>query len=209
MLNENLALTNIVNSALVGIGNNAIEDLNDDNNGTAKICRMMLLQCIKEVQSHPSGCWDELLEWETLTRNTGDFKKDVYSYNLPNRCLCVKQVKTENGIDIPFKVFGHSLKTPKEAKFVCITRFSDSPDEWSPELQSCIIGLLSAKLIAAIVRDYNASRQAVEAFWTMEFPRWAGNRINKVGSANPGSDAELSSLWGESPQTSLHSPDWF
>jgi hypothetical protein len=75
-------------------------------------------------------------------------------------------------------------------------------------MKSCVIGLLSAKLLAAIAKNYAVSRQAVEAFWSVEFPRWAGNRANKSESAIPGQDSELSVLWGERPHTALNNPDW-
>lgn len=207
-LNENDALTELVNSALVGIGNNTIHSLYDDNDGYAKLCRMLVNQCIREVQSHPSACWDELEAYDELVMNEKSYDKDVLSYNLPHNCLSVKWVKDEARLNIPYRMSGRSLKTPYKAKYICFVRFSDNPEEWSSEMKSCVIGLLSAKMIAAIAKDFSASRSAVEAFWGIEFPRWAGNRINKSETAVPGRDSELSSLWGEDPRTALNNPDW-
>lgn len=208
-LNDNRSLTEVVNSALVGIGNNLISDLYDDNDGTAKLCRVLVMQCIKEVQSHPSGCWDELVAYDELVANDKAYQKEVRSYNLPLGCMSVRWVKDENNLTIPFKVIGRSLKTPYKAKYICFVRFSENPEEWSSEMTSCVIGLMSAKLLAAIAKDFSASRQAVEAFWAAEFPRWAGSRINKAETPIPGQDAELSVLWGESSATSLTKPDWY
>lgn len=208
-LNENRSLTELVNSALVGIGNNPIENLYDSNDGVAKLCRMLVEQCIREVQGHPSGCWDELESYDELVLNDKGYVKDVHSYNLPLHYLSIKWVKDENRLNVPFKVAGRSLKTPYKAKYISYIRFSDNPEEWSSELKSCVIGLLSAKLLAAIAKDYSASRQAVEAFWSMEFPRWAGNRFNKAESPIPGQDTELSKFWGKGDGTSLNKPEWY
>lgn len=208
-LNENLSLTELVNSALVGIGDAPIEDLFDDNNGKAKLCRMLVMQCIREVQSHQSGCWDELVDFERLTPTADYMNENVKSYNLPLNCLCVRFVKDENNMSVPYKMFGRTIKTPFRVDRICFVRFSDNPEEWSAELKSCVIALLSAKMLAAIAKNYKASREAVEAFWALEFPRWAGSRMNKSESAIPGHDAELSAIWGESPHTALNNPDWF
>lgn len=208
-INENLSLTELVNSALVGVGNAPIVDLYDPNDGNAKLCRMLVNSCIREVQSHPSGCWDELQDWEELTLNDTAYMKDVYSYNLPHNSLCILSIQDEYRREVPFRVVGWSLKSPVKAKYVRFVRFSDNPEQWSSELKSCVIGLLSAKMIAAIVKDYNASRQAVEAFWTLEFPRWAGNRINKAATTLQGKDSQLSDFWTGNSNTSLYASDWF
>jgi hypothetical protein len=207
-INENQSLTEIVNSALVGIGDNTINSLYDQNDGKAKLCRMLVEQCIREVQSHPSGCWSELEEFGELTANDKSYSKDTCTYNLPNNCISIKWVKTAARERVPFRVSGLSLKTPTPVRYVCFVRYSDNPEEWSSEMKSCVIGLLSAKLLAAIAKNYAVSRQAVEAFWSVEFPRWAGNRANKSESAIPGQDSELSVLWGERPHTALNNPDW-
>lgn len=207
-VNENLSLTELVNSALVGIGDNPIESLYDTNNGKAKLCRMLVNQCIREVQCHPSACWDELEVYGELVLNETEYNKDAVSYNLPHNCLSIKWVKDENGIKLPYRTARRSIKTPRKAKYVCYISFSDNPEDWSPELKSCVISLLSAKMIAAISKDYAASRQAVESFWAIEFPRWAGNKINKGEPGVPGQDSELSVLWGEDPRTALNNPDW-
>lgn len=207
-VNENLSLTELVNSALVGIGDNTIESLYDSNDGKAKMCRTLVDLCIREIQSHPSACWSELDTYDELVLNDKAYEKDCVSYNMPRDCLSVKWVKDESLLKIPYRISGRSLKTPYKAKYICFVRYSDNPEEWSSELKSCVIALLSAKMIAAIAKDYSASRQAVEAFWSIEFPRWAGNRLNKGETAIPGQDSELSVLWGERPHTALNNPDW-
>lgn len=207
-LNENGSLTDLVNSALVGIGDNTIENLMDANDGKAKLCRLLVTQCIREVQGHPSACWSELDSYEILVPNDRAYRDDAPSYNVPKDCLSIRWVKDGNNLRIPYKVSARSLKTPYRAKHICYVRFSDNPEEWSSELKSCVIGLLSAKLLAAIAKDYTASRQAVDSFWMVEFPRWAGNRMNHSDNAVPGKDSELSELFGEDPHSALHAKDW-
>lgn len=208
-VNENGSLTELVNSALVGIGDNTIPDLYDANDGRAKLCRLLVNQCIREVQGHPSACWSELDHYDGLVENDKAFAKDSFSYNMPHNCLSIRWVKDEHGRKLPYRITSRSVRTPVPARTLCYVRFSDNPEEWSTELRSCVIGLLSAKLIAAVVKDFSTSRQAVEAFWTMEFPRWAGNRLNKSETALPGRDSEISTFFeGENPRTALHTPDW-
>lgn len=207
-VNENLSLTELVNSALIGIGDNTVKSIYDQNDGKAKLCRLLVDQCIREIQSHPSGCWSELEAFDELVANDKAYAKDSHTYNLPLNCISIKWVRTAAREPVPFRVSGRSIKTPVPVRYVCFVRYSDNPEEWSSEMKSCVIGLLSAKLIAAVAKDYAASRQAVEAFWSIEFPRWAGNRMNKSESFIPGQDSELSVLWGESPHTALNNPDW-
>lgn len=205
---ENQSLTEIANSALAGIGDGMIESLYDDNNGKAKICRLLLNQCMREVQGHASACWSELEAYEELVRNQRAYCKDTYTYNLPRECLSVKWVRDCGRQIVPYRISLRSLKTPREAKYICYVRFSDNPEDWSTELKSCVTGLLSAKLVGAVLKDYSGMRQAVEGFWQAEFPRWAGNRNNASNTPVPGMDAELSAMYGEDPHTILMNKDW-
>lgn len=183
-LNENASLTDVVNSALVLIGDTPVPSIYDANDGRCKAIRILTEQTIREVQCHHTGCWDELFRDELLTPK--DIDKNIY--NLPLRTLRVDGVFDEDGNAVEWRVFSRELHTKRKAKTIRYLVYSDNPAEWSPELKSAVIGLLSAKFVASVTKDFSTSAQLVERFWSMEFPRWAGNKLASAAKVKRGDD---------------------
>lgn len=210
---DNTSLTEIANAALVQIGNSPIETLTDDNDGNAKICRIMLRQCIAEVEGHASACWDELLtvrELELRHDHGENQRGHGFEFNLPQDMLSVEDVYDEHGRQVDYRIYGQYLYTKQRAKMIRYIRFSDNPGEWSVELKNCVIALLSAKLLGGIVKDFSSSRTAVEQFWNMEFVRWAANRKGKAERSRRGDDGTLRRLYSNGGgEQMLGSPDIF
>jgi len=193
-LYENATLTEIANSALVQIGNAPIESIDDDNDGNAAICRVMLRQTIAEIESHPAVCWDELLTIRDLElrRDGGAGQRGSgFEYNLPLDVLSVEDVYDKHGRQLDYRIYGRYLYTKVEAEKVRYIRFSEEPAEWSVELRGCVIDLLAAKLVGGIIKDFDGATKAVNAFWQMTFYRWAGNRKNKAERQRRGDDGTL------------------
>ena len=186
-LNENASLTDVANSALVLIGDTPVPSIYDSNDGRCKAIRILTEQTIREVQCHHTGCWDELYREELLTpKDMGD-----KVYNLPLRMLRVDGVFDEKGSPVEWRIFGRELHAKRRAKTIRYLAYSDNPGEWSPELKSAVIGLLSAKLVASVTKDFSTSAQLVERFWAIEFPRWAGNKLASAAKTKRGDDAVL------------------
>lgn len=203
MTNENKSLTDIVNSALVQLGDSPIKDINDENDGRAKISRILIKQCIMEVESHSSSCWEELIEDEELTlkeRKEYSYERTDFEYNAPLNILSVYGVYNSLGERMDYRFYGGKIHTDVMAKFIRFIRYNENPDAWSPELKSCVIGLLAAKLIGAIMKDVGGSRQMVEAFWQTEFKRFSGNRILNGNRSRKGADDDLRRYYDDSEE---------
>lgn len=206
-VNTNTTLTDVVNSALVTIGDTPITSLDDDTNAKSVCARLVVEQCIREVQCHHSACWEELVAEAELTgvsdesddsSATTDDEEDggnvfgEHIYEMPDGWLSINGVFAKDGRYVGWRILGGTLRTTQKAKFVRYVKFSDDPSEWSAELKNCIITLLAAKLLAGIVKDYTASKQMVEAFWANDFPRWVNNRANNSQRKRRGYDREIS-----------------
>lgn len=200
MTNENKSLTDIVNSALVQIGDSPIKDIGDENDGRAKISRILIKQCIAEVESHSSSCWEELIEDEELTLRSKADGIHAFEYNAPLGILSIFGVYNRIGKRIDYRFFGGKIHTETEAKYVRFVRYNENPDAWSPELKSCVIGLLSAKLIGAIMKDIGGSRQMVETFWQTEFKRFSGNRVLNGNRSRKGADDDFRRYYDDSEE---------
>lgn len=202
--NENNSLTEIVNSALVQLGDRPILDIEDLNDGRAAISRVLLRQCIREVESHPSCCWTELIEDEELTfRGRAVLASvsdgDIYEWNVPLNLLSIVGVFDGSGRRIEYRYIGGKIRTKEKAKFIRYVRYNETPGAWSSELKSCVIGLLRSKMIGAIMKDVQGSIQMVEAFWKGEFKRFAGDRavVGRRRGMN-GSDNDYRRFYDES-----------
>lgn len=192
-LNENRSLTEIANSALVQIGETPIYDISDTNDGRAGMVRVLLKQAVREIQVHHAAYWDELLVDENLTlREHGDgLGEDVFRYNVPLNLLAIHGLFDENGCSVDWRMVGGVLCTKRPAKQVRYIRLSMNPDEWSAELRSCVIELLAARLVAAIVKDFTTSKKLVATFWQIDFPRLTLNRRRNGSHGRRGDDSVL------------------
>lgn len=192
-LNENKSLTEIANSALVEIGETPIYDIADTNDGRATMVRVLMKQVVREIQVHHTACWDELLCDENLTlREHGDGIGDAeLRYNVPLNLLSVHGLFDENGGSVDWRMIGGVLCTTRPAKRIRFVKLSMNPDEWSAELRSCVIELLAARLVAAIVKDFTTSKQLVATFWQIDFPRLTLNRRRNGARVRRGDDTIL------------------
>lgn len=194
-LSDNSTLTDVVNSALVQIGDTPIKSITDDNDGKAVSARHLFEQAAREVQCHHSACWEELIREEILSMKgtpTSNPAFGDYIYNMPLQWLSINGVFSESGKYIGWRVFHNELHTKERAKHIRYVKYSDDPTEWSAELKSCIIELLAAKLLGAVVKDFSASRQMVENFWSVSFPRWVNNRAANAQRGKRGYEHEFS-----------------
>lgn len=197
--NRNESLTDICNSALAMVGETRyIDNIEDENNQLAVILRMVAYQVCQEVQSHEFTAWDELCVDERLVlrRETkaGGTLRGRYQYNIPVHMIAAQECyDEESGKPIPYEISGGFLHCGKpDGVRLRYIKFSFVPSEWSPELKSCVIKLLSARVQASVVKDYAAARQAEKDFWENDYLRWTVSKKNKnVRRTRPGDDGEL------------------
>lgn len=202
-LNLNDTLTGICNSALALVGHaDFIADIDEDTS-TAKTLRMVLVQVCREVQTHESGAWNELEKEVALVRK-GSLPGSMYEWNIPTDTIsivsCFKMVEGINGerrVRVPYQIIGGMLRCEEDSGvFVRFIRFSLEPSEWSTELKTCVIKLLSARILSALAKDYAGAHKLEQNFWAIDFPYWAGNRKNKAcRSDGVGNDQALTQFY--------------
>lgn len=205
-LNKNDTLTGICNSALAMIGETRfIADIQEDNS-ICKVLRQVLEQVCREVQAHEFAVWDELEVDEVLVmrRETeaGGVFNGRYQYNLPLHMIspidCYYFSGTGSSSRVRYEIRGgylHSDVCPPELRLRYI-KFSFDPSEWGTELRACIIRLLAARCVAAIVKDYSAAIKLEQQFWSVDYVHWAANKKNKARRSNiAGNDGEMMGLY--------------
>lgn len=181
---NNETLTGICNSALAMAGHtDFIDDIADDN-PIAATCRMLVAQVAKEVQTHEFAAWDELISDVKLVlkgnNDTGITRR--YAWNLPYEMLTpIECYEEDTGRPVRYEIYGGYLYCDKsEDVWLRYSRYSMNPAEWSVELKTCVIKLLSARIIASLVKDYKGSQAMEQQFWNYDYPMWAGSKKNKV-----------------------------
>lgn len=197
MLNKNDTLTGICNSALAAIGHTSfIENIEDDDPVCATL-RIILEQAILEVQGHEYACWDELIREEKLVKRAASASgvNGRTEYNLPFRMIApVDCFLGDTGERVRYQIRGGFLECCKDGNvWLRYVAHSFEPSTWSPELRTCVIKLLSARALAALVKDFTTAAQLESQFWSKDFMMWAGTKKNKaLRSDFAGDDAALS-----------------
>lgn len=198
IFNRNDTISGICNSALAAIGETRfIDDVSSDNNQLAKIIRVVFYQVCREVQGHEYAAWSELAADSRLVlrdaESLGGTFKGCYQYNLPLHMIAPVECYTESGERVPFEIVGGYLQCKSGSGVILrYIRFSFEPSEWSVELQTCIIKLLSARLMASVVKEFTASQRMEQQFWNYEYPYWVGNKKNKTRQTTVrGNDSEV------------------
>lgn len=194
-MNRNDTLTGICNSALAAIGHTSfIEDVEADDPVCATL-RIILEQAVKEVQGHEYACWDELMREEKLVKR-GRCASRVnkrMEYNLPLRMIAPAECFLGgSGKRVRYEIVGGYLVC-NEQKDVWLryVAYSFNPAEWGTELKTCVIKLLSARALAALVKDFSTAAQLEAQFWQNEFLLWAGNKKNKARRSDFGGNAGM------------------
>lgn len=198
-MNENNTLTGICNSALAMIGDTRfIANIEDGNNPLCGTLRIVLYQVCREIQAHEFGVWDELEEDVELVlrqeTEAGGVFDGRYQYNLPLHMIAPVECYKSGVGRIPYEISGGFLHC-KESDGVRLRyiKFSINPSEWGVELRTCVIKLLSARIVAAVAKDYSSAQKLEQQFWSFDYLHWAGNKKNKAKrSSIPGNDAQLS-----------------
>lgn len=198
-INNNDTLTGICNSAMAMVGHTDFIDDIESDNPVAKTLRIVLEQACKEVQAHEYATWSELEEEVALVKRE-ERDDGLVEWNLPIRLLSVISCfKVFDKKRIPVRheiVGGYLLCEEKEDVRIRFIRFSFEPDIWSVELKTCIIKLLSARILASLVKDYSGAQRLEQQFWAYDFPLWVGNHKNKVRrSDSVGDDKVLTNFY--------------
>lgn len=181
--NDNDNLTGICNSALAVIGHTDFIDDIEADNPVARSLRVLVKQVCREVQTHENASWQELEQEASLTKKrTNDH--GITEWNLPIHmispisCFVVKDGKRGN---IPYEITGGVLcSVEKEGVRLRYMKFSFDPANWSAELKTCVIKLLAARALSALVKEFSAAHRMEQQFWAFDFPLWVGNSKNKA-----------------------------
>ena len=206
--NRNDTLTGVCNSALAMVGETRfIEDVESEDNDLSVILRMLAEQVCKEVQSHEFAVWDELIEDVELVKRredseTGGEFEGVREFNLPFQMISPVECYTpeESGVRrrVPYEIYGGYLHCRVGGKVrLRYVRYSFNPAEWGTELRACVIKLLAARILAAIVKNFKDSQTMEQQFWTTDFTMWAVSKRNKAMRGNTAGDDEVLSRFYE------------
>lgn len=197
-INRNETITDICNSALASVGHaDFIEDI-QDSTPTSAVLRVVLEQVCREVQSHEFACWDEL-QRETQLVKRRDVNAKESEWNLPLGMIHASFCRDSQMRRVPFEIFGGHLRCPRDFEGLVLrhSAFSFNPSEWSTELKTCVIHLLSARVVASLVKDYASAQKLENNFWNSVYPHWAGCKKNKARQNDYlGNDAALSGHFG-------------
>ena len=84
-------LTDVANAALLSIGEEPIESIDDDQTDSSRVIRMRIYDVVRNIQSNFT--WPELYHFESLV-DSGTFARDGVTprYNLPTYCLQIINV---------------------------------------------------------------------------------------------------------------------
>lgn len=214
IINKNDTVTGICNSALAAIGHtNFIDDISEDK----PVCRSLRIvfdRAVREVQGHANAVWDELCTECDLVKRRDEY--GVAEYNLPLDFLNPVSLRgKKDGVRIPFEISGGFLRCESQdiagrTPRLRYSKVSYNPAEWSTEMKTCIIKLLSARVLASVVKDFANSTKMEQNFWNYEFPMQIGNKRNKSNKTNRrGDDSQLSRYYAQGFEGVTPLPDFY
>jgi len=133
-------LTDIANAAILSLGEEPIENIDDDTTDSARVLRLRIYDVVKTVQS--SFEWPELYRFADLV-DSGTLALDGVTkrWNKPPNLLQIRGVlpQTANGPayshGVPWRIEGQYIVTAEAAPVIEYTEYnSDNVAGWSPEL---------------------------------------------------------------------------
>jgi len=164
--------TDIASQALLRIGQNVINDLDDTSDPTARIAKVFYQDVVREVtRSHG---WNCLKSRANLALNTQPPSFGwVSSFTLPTECV---RLITVNGYDDSYvqdiyEIEGRNILT--DAVECKITYIPYTPDttKYDPLLVQAIVTLLASRLASKIGKDDRLSQTLLSEYHQVSLPK--------------------------------------
>jgi hypothetical protein len=154
--------TEIVNNALVLLGEKQIGHIDTESSDVAGTMRLLWPQVLREVFT--AFDWRELIREQTLPDSSGqtDLAED-YKFRLPGDFL--KMLATSIDGIYRWKISGNYLLYSQDtAPIVRYLRYEEEPSDWSVELVSVVTHLLAVRACLAITHNVQLKEQLVNDY---------------------------------------------
>jgi hypothetical protein len=170
-------LTDIANLALSSLGENIIQNIEDEND-PARILRANISEIIRQVQSIIH--WPELMVTITPSATSEMYNASLYQYNLPTNFLEIVEVRsgssTGDHIEDWFIEKG-KLVTSVSSISIKYKRFSEDVSIFSGRLTETIYRKLAKETCLSLTDNLNLLQAA-----TMNYETCKNESINKIQS---------------------------
>lgn len=150
-----MTLTDIANMALVDLGQDEINSI-DDSSKTARIIKRRLDTIIEDVESLRD--WACLLRRETFTKRGEETTTGECVFNAPRGLLRVAESASDERL---WRREGSLFIAPlEELKLLCVMK-ETNPSYWSPFLRRAIIAKLRAAIAMPITQNAQLASQTI------------------------------------------------
>ncbi len=152
-------LTDIANLALASVGEEVIQNI-DDESAIARDIRRVLYESIRQTQLEI--LWEELTEIIEPSQVTGMYPGDdsFYQYRLPNNFLDVISLKS----NYDWFLSGGKLITQDADPLLTYKRYSEEVSEWSGYLVELIYRRIAANVAMPLTQNGQVASMAQEAY---------------------------------------------
>ena len=152
-------LTDVANLALASIGEQVIQNIEDDS-AIARDVRRVLFESIRQTQLEI--LWEELTEIIEPSRVTDPYPGDesFYQYRLPNTFLDVVHLKSSND----WFLSGGKLITQDPKPLLTYKRYSQEVSEWSGYLVELVYRRVAANVAMPLTQNAQIAQMAQQAY---------------------------------------------
>ena len=153
-------LTDVANAALLSIGEEPIENIDDKDSDSARVLRLRIYDVVRNVQSNFT--WPELYHFEPLV-DSGTFARDGVTprYNLPTYCLQIINVLPASSEPEGFGITSGTWR--REGQFIatqetepvleCLKYNVDNVAAWSEQLLKRAWTALAAEVAPLLTKN--------------------------------------------------------
>jgi len=158
-------LTAIANLALTKLGEASIASI-DSTDARAVVARRVYPQVLRMVQSEFR--WPELITEWAPTEYEEDLAADgSYRFALPGACLRV----LEEMSGYRYRLEAGYFVTATESPNVRYLTYSESADEWSPQLVDCVVFRLAIEIAPTLTEGLKRARALEEQYEQLKKPQ--------------------------------------
>jgi len=191
-----LSQTDIANQALVRIGERVIMDINDSTAVTARKCKVVFEQSVREIGA--SHAWNGLKDRATLAllATAPAFGWDC-QYQLPTNYLRLVKL---NGVDVNndepgdfCEIEGTKLLTDETTAQIQYVKYSADTALYAPLFIKALVTLLASKLALTIRQDEAMASNLLGTYEQVDLPkaRMKDSSEGKRRRYNPASESRF------------------
>lgn len=161
-----MVLTDVANQALMRIGQSKAIDSIDDVSSPATLVKVVLATAIRDAQALMR--WPELIETLTPDAHPDLSADSSYRYPLPANVLMVLKVEDATDedylLEAEYRIEGSFLLTAAETASITVTRYNETPDEWSGELLECVVMSVASRIAFPVTQSRPLARETKEEY---------------------------------------------